>query len=187
MERCQFMIMEGWIKQSIFQELPYWKTNLIRHNLDVMHIGKKNVFDNVFNTMMDVKVKPKILERCSQIYMNIAEDQNLNFWIWAMIELLNLRLSTNSTFIKNELYANRLSNLNLPNTYVSNLSRCIDIREGKLFRMKSHNCHVFLECLLSITFNVLPDQVWSHFIGFIQFFQDIYSITLREQQLVLLE
>jgi len=32
------------------------KDNLIGHNLDVMHI-EKNVFDNIFNTVMDVKGK----------------------------------------------------------------------------------------------------------------------------------
>src|ERR1044072_2051497 len=42
----------NWIKQSIFWELPYWKDNLLRHNLDMMHI-EKNVFDNVFYTVMD--------------------------------------------------------------------------------------------------------------------------------------
>ena len=46
------------MKQGIFWELPYWKYNLLRHNLDVMHI-EKNYFDNLFNTMMDVKGKTK--------------------------------------------------------------------------------------------------------------------------------
>ncbi|KAK9139825.1 hypothetical protein Scep_009506 [Stephania cephalantha] len=31
----------GWRKRSILWDLPYWKTNLIMHNLDVMHIEKK--------------------------------------------------------------------------------------------------------------------------------------------------
>ena len=39
-------------------DLPYWKTLLIRHNLDVMHI-EKNVFDNIFNTIMNVEGKTK--------------------------------------------------------------------------------------------------------------------------------
>ncbi|KAL0316473.1 UNVERIFIED_CONTAM: hypothetical protein Sradi_5525500 [Sesamum radiatum] len=43
-----------WIKKNIFWDLPYWNTHLIRHNLDVMHI-EKNVFDNIFNTVMDIK------------------------------------------------------------------------------------------------------------------------------------
>jgi hypothetical protein len=33
-----------WKKKSIFFRLPYWKDNLLRHNLDVMHI-EKNVMD----------------------------------------------------------------------------------------------------------------------------------------------
>ena len=48
----------GWKKRSIFWDLPYWKTNLIRHNLDVMHI-EKNFFDNIFNTIMNVEGKTK--------------------------------------------------------------------------------------------------------------------------------
>jgi hypothetical protein len=49
-----FGLPHNWVKRSIFWELPYWKTNLLRHNLDVMHI-EKNVFENIFNTVMDVK------------------------------------------------------------------------------------------------------------------------------------
>ncbi|KAG8387793.1 hypothetical protein BUALT_Bualt02G0058100 [Buddleja alternifolia] len=46
------------VKKSIFWQLLYWHTNLIRHNLDVMHI-EKNVFNNIFNIVMDVKDKMK--------------------------------------------------------------------------------------------------------------------------------
>ena len=53
-----FGLTHNLVKQSIFWELPYWKTNLLHHNLDVMHI-EKNVFENIFNTVMDVKGKTK--------------------------------------------------------------------------------------------------------------------------------
>ncbi|KAL0334032.1 UNVERIFIED_CONTAM: hypothetical protein Sangu_1559400 [Sesamum angustifolium] len=43
-----------WMKKSIFWKLKYWGTHLIRHNLDIKHI-EKNVFDNIFNTIMDTK------------------------------------------------------------------------------------------------------------------------------------
>ena len=36
-------VYHNWTKRSIFWELPYWKTNLLPHNLDVMHI-ERNVF-----------------------------------------------------------------------------------------------------------------------------------------------
>ncbi|PKU65335.1 hypothetical protein MA16_Dca001225 [Dendrobium catenatum] len=51
-------VYHNWTKKSIFWSLPYWRTNLIRHNLDVMHI-EKNVFDNIFYTVMDIKEKSK--------------------------------------------------------------------------------------------------------------------------------
>ena len=53
-----FGLTHNWVKRSIFWELSYWKTNLLRHNLDVMHI-EKNVFENIFNIVMDVKGKTK--------------------------------------------------------------------------------------------------------------------------------
>ena len=34
---------DNWTKKSIFFKLPYFKTLLLRHNLDVMHIEKMYV------------------------------------------------------------------------------------------------------------------------------------------------
>jgi len=60
-----FGLTHNWVKRSIFWELPYWKTNLLRHNLDVIHI-EKNMFENIFNTVMDrlqrLFMSPRIVE-----------------------------------------------------------------------------------------------------------------------------
>ncbi|KAL3502961.1 hypothetical protein ACH5RR_037410 [Cinchona calisaya] len=40
-----------WKKKSIFFELPYWATNLVPHNLDMMHI-EGNYCDNLLSTIM---------------------------------------------------------------------------------------------------------------------------------------
>jgi hypothetical protein len=45
-----------WKKKSVFFRLPYWKDNLLRHNLDVMHI-EKNGMDNILGTILDIKGK----------------------------------------------------------------------------------------------------------------------------------
>ncbi|WMV58610.1 hypothetical protein MTR67_051995 [Solanum verrucosum] len=47
-----------WKKRSIFFELPYWKHNLLRHNLDVMHI-EKNIVDSILGTLLDISGKTK--------------------------------------------------------------------------------------------------------------------------------
>ncbi|XP_021764103.1 uncharacterized protein LOC110728762 [Chenopodium quinoa] len=44
-----------WKKKSIFFELPYWETNTLRHNLDVMDI-EKNICDSVLGTLLDIKI-----------------------------------------------------------------------------------------------------------------------------------
>ena len=48
----------NWTKRCRFWDLSYLKDNLLRHNLDLMHI-EKNVFDNVFNTVMNDLAKTK--------------------------------------------------------------------------------------------------------------------------------
>lgn len=53
----------NWKKRSIFFELPYWKDNLLRHNLDVMHI-EKNVCDSIVGTLMVVVTMFCLSFRC---------------------------------------------------------------------------------------------------------------------------
>jgi len=48
-----FSMTHNWVKQNIFWEFFYWKTNIIRCNLDVMYI-KKNMFNNIFNKVIDL-------------------------------------------------------------------------------------------------------------------------------------
>ena len=39
-------------KKSIFYELDYWSTNILKHNIDVMHV-EKNVCDSLLGTILD--------------------------------------------------------------------------------------------------------------------------------------
>jgi len=54
----EYGIKHNWKKQSIFYRLPYWKTQLLRHNIDIMHT-ERNVFMNMFDTVMDIKGKTR--------------------------------------------------------------------------------------------------------------------------------
>ena len=48
----------NWKKKTFFFQLPYWKTLILRHNLDVMHI-KKNICDNIVGTLSSIDGKSK--------------------------------------------------------------------------------------------------------------------------------
>ncbi|GKC48829.1 RNA-directed DNA polymerase, eukaryota, reverse transcriptase zinc-binding domain protein, partial [Tanacetum coccineum] len=47
-----------WKKKSVFFDLEYWEHNLLRHNLDVMHI-EKSVSDNIMGTLLGLDEKTK--------------------------------------------------------------------------------------------------------------------------------
>ena len=53
--------------------------------------------------------------------------------------------------------------------------------------MKSHDCHVFMECLLPIAFSSLPSNVLNPLTELNQFFKDLCSATLREDDLIRME
>jgi hypothetical protein len=63
-----FGLTHNWIKRSIFWELPYWKTNLLRHNLDVMHI-EKNMFGK---TKYNIKARMDITLFCQRKNMELV-------------------------------------------------------------------------------------------------------------------
>jgi hypothetical protein len=48
----------NWVKQSIFWELSYWNTNVLRHNIYVMHIEKIK-FENISKMVLDIERKAK--------------------------------------------------------------------------------------------------------------------------------
>ncbi|XP_051222138.1 uncharacterized protein [Lolium perenne] len=51
--------VEGTFKRrSVFFQLEYWQTLLVRYNLDIMHV-QKNVFENIMNTILDVDQRSK--------------------------------------------------------------------------------------------------------------------------------
>ncbi|TMW95688.1 hypothetical protein EJD97_008493 [Solanum chilense] len=48
----------------------------------------------------------------------------------------------------------------MPKGYGSNLGKRPDMNEGKFIGMESHDCNVFMETLLPITFRHLQERIW---------------------------
>lgn len=174
----------GWNKRSIFWDLPYWKTNLIRHNLDVMHI-EKNFFDNIFHTVMNVKGKTKdnaksredLKEFCNR--PELHRDENENKYPKASYTLDKEGKEQLCSWIKK---------LKFPDGYMSNLARCIDMSGTKLYKMKSHDCHVFMQRLIPIAFReLLPANVWQPLTELSIFFKDLTSAVITEEDMKCLE
>ncbi|XP_004506268.1 uncharacterized protein [Cicer arietinum] len=77
-----------------------------------------------------------------------------------------------------------IKELKMPDGYASNLARCADVNIGQMNWMKSHDCRVFVECLLPFAFSSLPDHVWKPLTELSQFFKGLCNNTLRHDELV---
>nr|XP_016454527.1 PREDICTED: uncharacterized protein LOC107778742 [Nicotiana tabacum] len=139
---------DNWNKKSIFFDLPYWKTLLLRHNLDVMHI-EKNVCDNILGTILNVKGKTKdtIKARLDLQAMNIRKELH-PIKSGDKYELptacYTLSLEEKNKFLR------FLKNLTVPDGYLSNISQCVNTKDRKISGLKSHDCHGLLQYLLPL-------------------------------------
>ncbi|KAJ8769380.1 hypothetical protein K2173_002584 [Erythroxylum novogranatense] len=174
----------GWRKRSIFWDLPYWKTNMVRHNLDVMHI-EKNMFDNLFNTIMNIEggTKDNAKSRANLQLLcrrhELHKDVRTGKYPKACYTLGKQQ---------KERLCEWLKGLKFPDGYVSNLSRCVDMRKYKLFGMKSHDCHVFMQRLIPIAFReLLPSKVWEPLTELSWFFKSLTSSEINFHELQKLE
>ncbi|RDX66644.1 hypothetical protein CR513_54568, partial [Mucuna pruriens] len=163
-------------KNSFKKMLSYWNTHLLRHNIDVMHT-ERNVFMNVFDTVMDINDTHKAR-------MGIAKIGNRK----------ELELKDNSCvklFKPKAAYAltnsQRVKELKLLDRYASNLDGCVDVNQGKLHGMKSHDCHVFMQRLLPIAFDSLPKHIWNPLVELSHFFRELTSTTLNVENLTVME
>ena len=76
-----------------------------------------------------------------------------------------------------------LKDLRMADEYSSNMAIGADINKGRMLGMKSHDCNVLMECLLPITFSLLPTHVVNPNIEVSRFFKDLCYTTLKEDDL----
>ncbi|KAL8161465.1 hypothetical protein V2J09_012954 [Rumex salicifolius] len=167
-------------QSKVFLEAFLLKISVV-HNLDVMHI-EKNVFENVFNTIMDGKKKTKD---------NLSSRKDLIFYFHH--QELQVEDDHKGTMPKALYTLSRekriqlldwLRTLRFSDGYVSNIVQCVQLQEYKLLWMKSHDCHVFMQKLLPIAFKELPPSgIWGALTELSMFFQSICSSTLDKQRI----
>ncbi|XP_026416083.1 uncharacterized protein LOC113311461 [Papaver somniferum] len=176
----------NWTKKSIFYELPYWKSHKIRHKIDVMHT-EKNICDNIVGTLLNLDKKNKDTEkaRLDLADMNIRKELHLK--------------PRGDKFIKppacyvikpedRKKFCQFLKSVKFPDGYASNISRNAHVNDGKVFGLKSHDCHVLLQRLLPVAIRpYLRREVSAPLIELCNFFHDLCAKTLSVSHLDELE
>ena len=114
-----------------------------------MHI-EKIIFDNVFYTVMDVKGKMKDNPKARADMKNICRHPLLE-----LVEVSpkkNFKSKASCTLTREQLkdVCKWCKNLKFLDGYASNMVRCINVKDCRLYGLKSHDYHVFMQRLLSL-------------------------------------
>ncbi|KAL4382007.1 hypothetical protein AHAS_Ahas04G0190400 [Arachis hypogaea] len=145
----------NWKKNSVFFELLYWEENMLRNNLDVMRI-EKNVCDNIVFTILNDsgKSKDNMKTRKDLQYKGIRSE------LWPREGGKYPSTVFTMSNAQKDIFLKTLQHVIFPDGYSSNIMRCVDLRQRKLYGLKSHDCHVLIEHLLPILVkNALPANV----------------------------
>lgn len=172
-----------WKKKSIFFRLPYWKDNLLRHNLDVMHI-EKNVMDNIFGTILDIpgKTKDDLVARTDLMEMGLRHKlhpftaDNGRTYMPAACHTMSRDDKTH--FLK------VIRNVRVLDRYASNVSRCVKLKECIISGLKSHDSHILMQQHLPIALRgSLPNNVVKPLVEMSAFFRGICSTNLTQEDM----
>ncbi|BBH09232.1 hypothetical protein Prudu_021674 [Prunus dulcis] len=152
---------------------------MVRHNLDVMHV-EKNIFDTLVGTILDIEGKTKDtikarldLERMGirrGLWMNRDSDKARRD-----LAFFSMKPNDKKEFLK------FVSSVKFPDEYASNIARCVNVDGGKFTGLKSHKCHVFMQCLLLVGIrDLLPEDVVKPILLLSIFFSQLTAKTLRK-------
>ncbi|CAL2240280.1 unnamed protein product [Prunus armeniaca] len=169
----------NWTHKPMFFELPYWSKLKLRRNLDVMHV-EKNVFDTLVGTILDIEGKTKDtikarldLERMGirrGLWMNRDNDKARRD-----LAFFSMKPNDKKEFLK------FVSSVKFPDSYTSNIARCVNVDGGKFTGLKSHDCHVFMQHLLLVGIrHLLPEDVVKPIILLSRFFSQLTAKTLQK-------
>jgi hypothetical protein len=170
-------------EKYFFFRLPYWKDNLLRHNLDAMHI-EKNGMDNILGTILNIKGKTKD---------NLAARLDLQE-MGLKPKLHQFTAANGKTYIPaachtmsredKENFLKVLQNVRVPDGYASNISRCVRLKDSTISGLKSHDSHILMQQLLPIALcQSLPDKVVRPLVEISAFFRGICSTKLSQEEM----
>ncbi|CAN1180949.1 hypothetical protein LINPERHAP2_LOCUS35056 [Linum perenne] len=177
----------GWKKRSIFFELPYWKDNILRHNLDVMHI-EKNVCDNILWTLLNVtgRSKDSVKSRLDMQLLRIRDELHPRRHESGKLYVPPSCFSLSAK--EKHILCKVLKDIKVPDGYAANISRCVNLKDRKISALKSHDSHILMQQILPVAIRrLLPKQVGKPIIQLCSFFKELCSKAGRVESLNKLE
>ncbi|XP_060969476.1 uncharacterized protein LOC133036762 [Cannabis sativa] len=176
----------GWKKMSIFFELPCWKDNLLRHNLDVMHI-EKNVCGSLVGTLLSLDIKNK-----DNLNARHLKFMGIKFELHPKESEYKRTVIPPACFTLSKyekiVFCQFLEKIKVPDGYAANISRCVNVIQQKIHGFKSHDFHIIMTQLLPLALRgISSSRVRIHITALSNYFRMMYSKVARPQDFMQLE
>ena len=150
----------------------------------MMHV-EKNVMDNIFDTMLDIKRKTKDNAQAHEDLQEMGLRPKLHpytgndrkTYLPPACHIMSNDDKTNLLEV--------LQDVRVPDGYASNIFRCVRLNDRMISGLKSHDCHVLMQQLLPITLrgSNLPTNVVKVLVDMSTFFRGICETTLTLEAL----
>lgn len=177
----------NWTHISCFWQLPYFKNLLLPHNIDVMH-NEKNVVESIWNTCFDIpnKTKDNVKARqdlsliCKRPKMNLKEKENGK---WDKPRALYCIEKQDKITI-----LNWFKMLKFTDRYATNIRCGVNLLQKKIFGLKSHDYHIFMERVLPATFRgFLPEGIWACLAELSHFYRQLCAKQISKDTMLSME
>ncbi|RVW23778.1 hypothetical protein CK203_097575 [Vitis vinifera] len=151
-----------------------------------MHI-EKNICDSIVGTLLSIDGKSKDnFNSCLDLQAMGIRDQLHPIQRGNRVILLATCYSLTSNEKKE--FCKFFKEVKVPDGYASNISRCVQVNERKIFGLKSHDCRVLMQQLLPLAIGgVLHKNVCAIIVELCSFFKQLCSKVLKTDQLEYLE
>jgi len=151
--------LHNWTHLLCFRQLPYFPKLLLPHNIDVMH-NEKNMGEAVWNTCFDtdktndnVKARLDLALICNRPSLHLVEKNN-GKWDRPRAPFC-VEKNDKATILQ------WFQQLKFSDVYAANIRRGVNLLQRKIFGLKSHDYHIFIEWLLPVAFHgFLPENIW---------------------------
>ncbi|KAL6842985.1 hypothetical protein ACP4OV_027298 [Aristida adscensionis] len=177
----------NWRFVSLFWKLPYFSKLKLRHNIDIMHT-ERNIAEVIWNTCLDIPDKTKDDVKARQDLEEICDRPTFH-----------LQLKANGKWDKPKApycidkddkitILKWFKELKFPDGYAANISRGVNLPQKKVYGMKSHDFHIFIERLLPAAFRgFLPESIWLTLAELSFFFRQLCAKELNKEVVSSLE
>ena len=152
--------LHNWTHVCGLWQLPYFPKLLLPHNIDMMH-NEKNVAEVIWNTCFDVPDKTKDNVKARKDLADICNRPSQHLKLKANGKWDKPRAPFCINKDDKQKILKWFQELKFPDGYAANIGRGVNLLQRKIFGLKSHDYHIFMERLLPVAFRgFLPHDIW---------------------------